>query len=176
VRRDELARLGIQLPVLPTLVLGGLPGQPGWALRLERAGLDVVASGAAADTPATWWAAVDEVPHRPVKGKAGDVAALAAAGCRLVETNDRVPAGVYGLNRADGVVRAVTAADGGASPDEIAARILSACREVQPASLWVAAGPGLDGLRDGEVEVVLQLLVDGARTARLALAKRQFEL
>ena len=53
MRRTELERLGIQLPALPTVVLGALPDGAVWAERLGAMGLDVVCSGAAADTAET---------------------------------------------------------------------------------------------------------------------------
>ena len=53
MRRDELEMAGINVPVLATVCAGPLP-QPGeWAARLERAGLDVITTGAEVDDPAT---------------------------------------------------------------------------------------------------------------------------
>ncbi|MEW6581476.1 MAG: hypothetical protein AB1416_01780 [Actinomycetota bacterium] len=181
MRRADLERLGIQLPVLPTIVLGALPGPPGWAPRLERIGLDVVASGAAGDDAATWAAARAAVPHRPVKAVAADgpaIAALAAAGCRLVEGDGAgAPDGVYVIDPGDGVCAAV---DGGTSEvevaDEVAARILEHVASAAPAAVWVAATPGLAALPDAAVEAKLTALVDGTRRARLLLAKNQFDM
>jgi hypothetical protein len=42
--------------------------------------------------------------------------------------------------------------------------------------MWVAATPGLDGLPVATVEQKLEVLVQGARQARLYLAKEQFEI
>jgi hypothetical protein len=175
VRRDELARLGVQLPVLPVIVLGGLPGEPDWAPRLERIGLDVVCSGAAVDTVETWRAAREAVPHRPVKAVAGDAGALVDAGCVIVESVDEVPGG-YGLGPADAVIVAV---DGTSAeieePDDVSARIVVALRGVEPAEVWISA-LNLVGLTGERAEAKLAALMEGTRRARLYLAKRQFEL
>jgi len=180
MRRDELAALGVQLPALPTIVLGALPGGPGWAARLERLGLDVVASGAARDTPETWTAARAAVPHRPVKGVAGDedgAAALVEAGCRIVETAGAVPAAAYRLGPEEGLVPAVDGADPAVEDlNDVAAAALRAARAGAASALWVAVTPGLERLEPHVVEAKLGALVEGARQARLALAKEQFEL
>jgi hypothetical protein len=174
VRRAELARLGVQLPVLPTVALGGLPGGAGWAARLERIGLDVVASGAAPDTAATWSGARAEVPHRPVKGVAGDAAALRAAGCLVVEADGPVE-GAYRLGPDEAGVDAVRADDLAVEdPNDVAARIVEAFAHRAPAALWCFATPGLERLDTAVVEAKLLALVDGARLARLWLAKHQF--
>jgi hypothetical protein len=174
MRRDELARLGVQLPVLPVIVLGGLPGEPDWAPRLERIGLDVVCSGAAADTPETWEAARSAVPHRPVKAVAGDAAALVSAGCVIVEGDDS--AGGYAFGPFDGVIVPV---DGEAAeieqPDDVSAHIVVALRDAEPADVWIAAG-GLVAVAPEVAVAKLEALTEGTRRARLYLAKRQFEI
>jgi hypothetical protein len=176
VRRDELERLGIQLPVLPTIVLGGLPGLPDWAARLERLGLDVVSSGASADTPATWAEARAAVPMRPVKGVAGDPAALAAAGCALIEAESAVPAGVYRLGPQESLVAAVDGRDPAVEdPDDVAATVLVALGAAPPAALWACASAGLDAQPPDVAEAKLTALVEGVRRVRLLLAKEQFE-
>jgi hypothetical protein len=176
VRRDELARLGVQLPVLPTIVLGGLPGPPEWALRLERIGLDVVASGSAPDTVETWRPARQAVPHRPVKAVAGDMTSLVAAGCVIVEGGGRT-GGAYGLDARDGVIAAVEGTSPEVDdPDEVAHRIVAATDDLEPAMAWAAATPGLDTLAEDVVEAKLAALVEGVRRARLYLVKRQFEI
>jgi hypothetical protein len=175
VRRDELARLGIQLPVLPVIVLGGLPGAPDWALRLERVGLDVVSSGAAADTVETWRAARDAVPHRPTKAVAGDAEALIAAGCLIVESDEPVDRG-YALGAADTYIEAIDeTSDEIEEPDDVSARLVVALQSIEPAAAWVAAS-GMAGLTADVAEAKLAALMEGARRARLYLAKRQFEL
>lgn len=165
----------MQLPVLATVALGALPGPPEWAPRLLAAGVDVVASGAAADTPATWEAARAAVPYRPVKAMAGDVPALVAAGARIVETDGDVPAGVYRLGPDEAAVVVVD----GASPDvedpNVAARVIvDAARDVSPAALWVASSPGLDTLPEDVAELKLRALAECAYRARLVFAKEQF--
>ena len=92
MRRDELAALGIQLPVLPAIALGPLPGAPAWAARLARIGLDVAASGAAQDTAETIAAARAAAPHLPLKARIAEAAALAGSAALIVETRGSVPA------------------------------------------------------------------------------------
>lgn len=177
MRRDELSRLGIQLPVLPTIVLGALPGGPVWAERLARLGLDVVASGAALDTAETWRAAAAAAPHRPCKANAADPAAVAEAGCRLIETRAEVRQGCYRLGPDEAVVAAVTGADPAVEDlNDIGRRVLAAARAGVASALWVVATPGLELLDDERVAAKLTALVEGTQQARLALAKEQFEL
>lgn len=177
MRRDELARLGIQLPVLPTVALGGLPGGAGWAARLERIGLDVVASGAGADTPETWAAARAQVPHRPVKAIAGDPLALDLVGCRIVETAGHVPDGVYRLGPDEAIIPAVVGTDPAVEDlNDVGRAILRAAREGTASALWAVATAGLHLHAPEVAEAKLAALVEGARQARLALAKEQFDL
>ena len=177
MRRDELARLGIQLPVLPTIALGGLPGGAGWAARLERIGLDVVASGASPDTAESWAAARAEVPHRPVKGIGGDPLELDLVGCRIVETSGYVPDDVYRLGPDEAIIPAVVGTDPAVEDlNDVGRAILRAAREGMASELWAAATPGLHLLPPEVVEAKLAALVEGARQARLALAKEQFDL
>ena len=176
MRRHELERLGIQLPVLATIVLGGLPGRPGWAARLDRLGLDVVGSGAAADTPETWSAARTTAPLRVVKAVAGDADALAAAGCSLIETAGAVPAGVYRLGPEESLVAAVDGASQAVEdPNDVAAAVVVALGAAPPAALWACASAGLDAHSPEVGEAKVVALVEGVRLARLLLAKEQFE-
>jgi hypothetical protein len=179
VRREELARLGVQLPVLPTICLGALPGEASWALRLERLGLDVVGTGAAGDTVEGWLAARAAVPHRPVKGAGGadaDAGALVAAGCVIVECEGAAPAGGYRLGPEEALAPGVDAGDPAVEdPNDVAARILAALARHPPAALWASAGPGLDALPAEAAEGKLRALAEGVRLARLVLAKEQFE-
>jgi hypothetical protein len=177
VRRAELERLGIQLPVLPAIVLGPLPGGAGWAGRLARIGLDVVASGAAEDDPAGVAAARAAAPHLPAKARAADAAGLAGARPLIVETAGPVPEGCYRLGPDEAVIAAV-AGDDPAVEDvmDVARRILRLAREGTPSALWSVAGPGLDRLPPDVVEAKLAVLVEGTRQARLYLAKEQFDL
>ena len=160
-----LAALGIQLPVLPTIVLGGLSGDPDWAPRLEQIGLDVVASGAALDTPETFASAVDAVPHRPVK------AAGAMSGALIVECDGAPPAGSYRLH-ADEIVIAVDASGGPLDANDVAGHVLEVVKD-DPSAWWVAAG-GLAGISADDAGARLAALVDGVRHVRLYLAKQQF--
>ncbi len=165
MRREILAALGIQLPVLPTIVLGGLPGDPEWAPRLERLGLDVVASGAGEDSPQTFAAAAAAVPHRPVK------AIGAVAGARIVECDGATPAGTYRLHL-DEVAIGVDAG-GPLDGNDVAGRVLEVVKD-DPSAWWVAASE-LGELRDEDVEARLAALVEGVRHVRLYLAKQQFD-
>jgi hypothetical protein len=54
--------------------------------------------------------------------------------------------------------------------------VVGVAREGVPSALWVAAGPGLDMLPDDLVEAKLAVLAEGARQARLYLAKEQFDI
>lgn len=164
MRRDQLSVLGIQLPVLPTIVLGGLPGTPDWASRLERIGLDVVSSGASDDTSETYAAAVAAVPHRPVK------ATGAVDGARIVECDGPTPQGAYGLHLDEIVV--IDAAVGG-DVNAIARHLLAVVAD-GPSEWWVAVR-GLEGSTVDAAAAFLDTVVDAVRHVRLFLAKQQFE-
>ncbi|HEX2502781.1 MAG TPA: hypothetical protein VHK00_02470 [Miltoncostaeaceae bacterium] len=176
MRRDELAALGIQLPVLPAIVLGALPGAPDWAGRLARIGLDVVASGAAQDTAETIAAARAAAPHLPLKARIADAAALDRTAALIVETAGAVPAGRYRLGPDEDLVAAVDGGDGTVEdPNDVARVALGRAREGAASALWVAATPGLEGLPEDVAEAKLAALAEGARQARLWLAKEQFD-
>lgn len=177
VRRAELAALGIQLPVLPTVCPVALPGGAGWAARLERIGLDVITSGADEDDVATWGAAQAAVPHRPAMARCADAStasALVEAGCRIVRTAG-APAGAYRFHEE----RAVRAIDGHVARIEdigqVARHVLEAAQAATASELWVTAGEGLADLPEDVVEAKLVALAEGARQARLWLAKEQFD-
>jgi hypothetical protein len=176
VRRDELAALGIQLPALPAIVLGPLPGAPEWAGRLARIGLDVAASGATEDTAATLAAARAAAPHLPLKARLARAAALAGQGALIVETRGGVPPGHYRLGPDEDVVAAVDGRDAAVEDaNDVAGRALARARAGTAAALWVAATSGLDALPEEVAEAKLAALVEGARQARLWLAKEQFD-
>lgn len=176
MRRHELEARGVQLPALPTIVLGALPAGHDWPAALTRIGLDVLSSGLAEDTPATAEAAHAAMPFRPLLVRGGDPAALAAAGAALIEGAAAEGDPLYGLGPSDAVVRPV-AADTAAVEDvmDVARAVLRAAQAGVPSALWVAAGPGLDALASEVVEAKLRVLVEGARQARLYLAKEQFD-
>ncbi|MFN8111031.1 MAG: hypothetical protein U0Y82_14495 [Thermoleophilia bacterium] len=180
MRRAELDSLRLFLPALPTVVLGALPGPPDWAERLARIGVDVLASGAAADTPDTWRAARAAAPAGRVVKAAADTAAaaaeLAAAGAVLVETAVPVPAGVYRLGPGDAAVVLVTADPEVEDPNQVARLVVDAAADTPVSQLWLAAGPGLDALPPEVVEAKLRVLCEAAYLGRLAIAKVQFEL
>jgi hypothetical protein len=177
VRRDELAAIGVQLPVLPTIALGPLPGPPEWGARLARLGLDVTASGADEDTLETVRAARAAAPHLPVKARMIDAGALDGLRGLIVETAGDVPAGAYRLGAEDAAVEGV---DGSSEEVEavmdVARRTLGAAREGVPSQLWVVATPGLALLPEDVAEAKLAALAEGARQARLYLAKEQFDI
>jgi hypothetical protein len=162
--------------VLPTIVLGALPGDADWSARLARIGVDVTMSGAAEDTPQTLAAARAAAPHLAVKARMADARALDGERGVIVETEGAVPDGLYRLGHDEGVVVAV-------EPDapledvmDVARYVLGRAREGVPSALWVAAAPGLERLDPSLVEQKLEVLVTGARQARLYLAKEQFDI
>lgn len=163
--------------MLPTIVLGALPpGIDDWAARLARAGVDVAASGADEDTAATIAAARGQAPHLPLKARVVDAGAFDGMAAMIVETPGEAPAGLYRLGGDDAAVEAV---DGGSREVEdvmdVARRTLEAARAGVPSALWVVATPGLELLPPDVVEAKLRVLADGARQARLYLAKEQFD-
>jgi hypothetical protein len=176
VRRDELSRLGIELPALPTIVLGALPPGPGWPGRLTRIGLDVAATGAADDAAAGLAEARAAAPHLPLKARVADAGPLAGLSALIVETAGPVPAGHYRLGPDEDVVPAVDgAAEAVEDPNEVARLALARARADGAAALWVAATPGLERRPAEVAEAKLAALVEGARQARLWLAKEQFD-
>jgi hypothetical protein len=178
MRRAELERIGVQLPVLPAIALGPLPGEPDWASRLAALGLDAVHSGAEVDSPATVAQARAAAPWSVVmaRPRPGEQEALLAAGARLLETDEPVPAGAYGLTLEAGALVCVDSRDRAVEdPNDIAARVIEAAWRRSPAELWVAAPHGLETLPRAVVEDKLAALVEGTRQARLAIAKVQFE-
>lgn len=177
MRREELAQRGVQLPVLPTIALGPLPPAPWpWEERLMAIGLDVLSTGRAEDTPTGVAAARASVPVRPLVARGFDAPALAAAGAAIIEGTQTDDGPLYGLDWSDQVVRPVSADGPVEATMEVARAVLSAAQEGVPSALWVAAGPGLQDLPVEVVEDKLAALVEGARQARLYLAKEQFEL
>jgi len=162
--------------VLPTIVLGALPGDADWSARLSRIGLDVTGSGAAEDTAETLATARAAAPHLAVKARMRDAGALDGARGVVVETEGEVPAGLYRLGPDEDVVVAV-------EPDApleevmvVARHVLRRAREGVPSALWVVAAPGMERLDPALAEEKLAILVAGARQARLYLAKEQFDI
>jgi hypothetical protein len=176
MRRRELEQLGVQLPVMATMVLGGLPGPPDWAARLVTIGIDVVASGAVRDTPDTVAAAAAAAPYRAVKATdPDDAAAVAAAGARIIETAGEVPAGVYRMGPEDDVIVVVDGSSEEIEDPNVAARdVVDAARVTPPSALWVVASPGLETLPVAVAEQKLIALYESAYRARLVFAKEQF--
>jgi methionine synthase II (cobalamin-independent) len=161
---------------LPTIVLGALPGEPDWAARLARIGIDVAASGADEDTPGTLAAARAAAPHLPLKARAVDAGAFDGMGGLIVETPGDAPPGTYLLGDDDAAVEGVDgASDEVEDVMDVARRTLDAARDGIPSALWVVATPGLELLAPQVVEAKLTALADGARQARLYLAKEQFD-
>lgn len=163
--------------MLPTICPVALPGGADWAATLERLGLDVVSSGAEEDDVETYRAARAAVPHRPVLARCANgptVAALVAEGCRIVCTAAPL-GGAYRFHDEDAVV-----AIDGEAPDvedvnDVAMRVLHVARSRPAALLWVCAGPGLAARSRADAEAKLAALAEGARQARLWLAKEQFD-
>jgi hypothetical protein len=163
--------------VLPTIALGALPGAPDWAARLARIGLDVAASGADEDTPETLAAARAAAPHLPLKARAVDAGAFDGMRALIVETPGDAPPGTYRLGDDDAAVEGI---DGSSDEVEevmdVARRTLDAARAGIPSALWVVATPGLELHPPDVVEAKLAALAEGARQARLYLAKEQFDI
>lgn len=177
MRRDDLRARGVELPVLPTVALGALPGAPDWAGRLISLGLDVVGSGAEQDTVETWMAAREASPFTPVKARTDDPEALLEKGCVIIESEAPVPGNGYRLGRDDAMVEVVDGASATIEDHNVIARpIVEATRLHSASGLWVVATPGLERLSREIVEAKLTALVEAAVQARLALAKDQFEL
>jgi hypothetical protein len=176
MRRDELSRRGVQLPVLPTVALGPLPAGVRWPERLMAIGLDVLSTGLEHDGPESVARARAAAPMRPLIARGFDAAALADAGASIIEGSQGDDSALYGIDWSDEVVRPVAAADAEVEAVmDVARAVLSAAQEGVPSALWVAAGPGLDALPAEVVEAKLAALVEGARQARLYLAKEQFD-
>jgi acylphosphatase len=94
----------------------------------------------------------------------------------IVETPGGAPPGTYLLGDGDAAVEGVD----GASEEvedvmDVARRTLETARDGVPSALWVVATPGLELLPPEVVEAKLRVLADGARQARLYLAKEQFD-
>jgi hypothetical protein len=155
-----------------------LPPGPDWPRRLELADLDVITTGRGADQPNSWQAAVSAVPHRPAMALAADVESadgLVAAGCRLICTDVAVAGHAYRFVAERCVVGVDGLDESIEDASDIAARVLTACEDGPAAELWVVAGPGLSELPLAVVEAKLRALTEGARQARLWLAKEQFD-
>ena len=172
MRRDELETAGINVPVLATVCAGPLP-QPGqWAARLERAGLDVITTGAAADDAATVQEAVAAVPFRPVLARGADAHALVAAGARIVATGGPVPPGAYAFHPDEQVVIAVSADRPAENAHDVARVVLDAARGGRASAIWVAA-PDLSSVPEDVAQAKLEAMCEGTRMARMWLSKQQ---
>lgn len=177
MRRDELTRRGIQLPVLPTVALGALPAGVPWPERLMGIGLDVLSTGLVADGPGSVALARAGVPARPLLARGFDADGLAQAGAAILEGSQGDDSPLYGLDWSDELVRPIDAGDSQVEAImDVARAVLDAARAGVPSALWVVAGPGLDALPAEVVEAKLAVMVEGARQARLYLAKEQFDI
>lgn len=167
--RERMARAGIHLPVLPTVVFGALPGAPDWAGRLLALGVDVLSSGADPDTDETLAAALAAAPFKPVK--AVGTGATLATGPWLVEGSDAQGNGIP-IN----LECAVFAQDGFEHRDQndLAASLLPIVHD-DPADWWVVAR-GLATCTAQEAQAAIAVLVEGTKLVRLYLTKRQFEV
>jgi hypothetical protein len=172
MRRSELESAGVQVPVLATVVIGSLPGPGDWAGRLERIGLDVVCTGAHEDTAQGVAALVAAVPFRPALARPGDPVALADAGARIIVMDGVAPAGAYALRPGEDAVYPVRADAPAENANDVAREVLSAARGGMASRIWVAA-PDLTNVPEAIAEAKLAAMVDGARMARMWLAKQQ---
>ncbi|MEQ8833681.1 MAG: hypothetical protein RIB67_04470 [Miltoncostaeaceae bacterium] len=176
MRRDELSARGVQLPVLPTIALGPLPPGVSWPENLMRIGLDVLSTGLAEDGPEAVAFARAAVPVRPLLARGFDSAGLAAAGAAIIEGPAGADAPLYGIGPDDVIVRPVGVSEPAVEAVmDVARAVLTAAQAGIPSALWVAAGPGLEALPVEVVEAKLAVMVEGARQARLYLAKEQFD-
>jgi hypothetical protein len=174
MRRDELQSTGTQVPVLATVALGPLPQPGNWARRLELLGMDVITTGAVVDDPEMIRAAVAAVPHRPVLARAGDPEALVAAGARIVAMDGVAPHGAYAFRPDEVLVIPVATGRPAENANDVARDVLMAARQGSPSALWVAA-PDLSDMPEDVVEAKLRAMAEGARMARMWLAKEQFD-
>jgi hypothetical protein len=172
MRRDELESAGINVPVLATVCGGPLPQPGNWATRLERLGLDVITTGAPEDDPSGAAQAVEAVPFRPVLARAGDAQALAAAGARIIATDDPAPAGAYAFRSGEVTVVPISADAPPENANDVARAVLAAARGGQASAIWVAA-PDLSAVPEDIVEAKLEAMCEGTRMARMWLSKQQ---
>jgi hypothetical protein len=136
----------------------------------------VTASGAAEDDRASLEEARAAAPHLALKARVADARALDGLRGVVVETAGPVPAGLYRLGPGEDMVAPVTARPLVEDVMDVARAVLGVARDGVPSALWVVAGPGLDVLPGDMVEAKLAVLAEGARQARLYLAKEQFEI
>lgn len=160
--------------MLATVALGPLPQPGNWARRLELLGMDVITTGAAVDDPEMVRAAVAAVPHRPVLARAGDPEALVAAGARIVAMDGVAPHGAYAFRPDEVLVIPVATGRPAENANDVARDVLMAARQGSPSALWVAA-PDLSDMPEDVVEAKLRAMAEGARMARMWLAKEQFD-
>ena len=158
--------------MLPTVCVGPLPQPGNWAVRLDRLGLDVITTGALVDEPSGIAHARAAVPHRPLLAMAGDAVALADAGAPLIATDGVTPSGTYAFRPDDQVVTPISADAPAENANDVARAVLEAARGGQASAIWVAA-PDLSMVPEDVVEAKLAALTDGARMARMWLAKQQ---
>lgn len=172
MRRGELESAGIQVPVLATVVIGALPGPGEWSARLERLGLDVICTGAAHDSPEGVAALVAAVPFRPALARAGDPLALVGAGARIIVMDGVAPAGAYALRPGEDAVYPIRADTPAEVANDVAREVLAAARGGMASRIWVAA-PDLSEVPEDVAEAKLTAMTEGARMARMWLAKQQ---
>lgn len=160
--------------MLATVALGPLPQPGNWARRLELLGMDVITTGAVVDDPEMIRAAVAAVPHRPVLARAGDPGALVAAGAHIVAMDGVAPHGAYAFRPDEVLVIPVATGRPAENANDVARDVLMAARQGSPSALWVAA-PDLSDMPEDVVEAKLRAMAEGARMARMWLAKEQFD-
>ena len=158
--------------MLATVCAGPLPQPGNWATRLDRLGLDVITTGAPVDDAEGVTHARAAVPHRALLAFGGDSMVLAGAGARLVATDSEVPDGIYAFRSDEQVVTPISADAPAENANDVARAVLEAAREGRASAIWVAA-PDLSGVPEDVVEAKLTALTEGARMARMWLAKQQ---
>jgi len=104
--------------------------------------------------------------------RAGDAQALAAAGARIIATDDPAPAGAYAFRSGEVTVVPISADAPPENANDVARAVLAAARGGQASAIWVAA-PDLSDVPEDIVEAKLEAMCEGTRLARMWLSKQQ---
>jgi hypothetical protein len=112
------------------------------------------------------------VPFRPALARAGDPVALAEAGACIIVMDGVAPSGAYALRPGEDAVYPVRPDAPAENANDVAREVLAAARGGMASRIWVAA-PDLSDVPEEIVEAKLTAMVEGARMARMWLAKQQ---
>ncbi|MCX6410333.1 MAG: hypothetical protein NT143_07850 [Actinobacteria bacterium] len=97
-----------------------------------------------------------------------------AAGARIVAMDGVAPHGAYAFRSDEVLVIPVATGRPAENANDVARDVLMAARQGSPSALWVAA-PDLSDMPEDVVEAKLRAMAEGARMARMWLAKEQFD-